>query len=451
MDLFKLAVDKGILVHSSAQISLVDELSVTEEQCIASMTEGAGPELFNSENKPTIMRISAWMVHEGVNGNRQGFIKEELEVAASGLFSKPNFGVVDFNHSSVRMFSEDPKMIGIWYSAEFAFDEKENKWGILASGVIYSWLFPEIADILLATQQRLGNVPVSMMAWPGSLENGSDENGFFEIIHNPIFFAVSVLDVPPADHGALGKVTEDHEIADKELTKQLLEASHKYEAAALLQFKIRCKTNLGQLKAASCQIDHEGDSMDKDIIELTAKNAEHRERIAEMTAAFSVNEVALEKAQEVIVEHEATIAEHVIRIEEVETARDAANTERDDALTDLDTFKTEVEGLRTKVEEFETVTAERESKERLASRLDKLPEAFQKFHGAKADETRTRLETKWANMEDEEWDEYVKDELLGYDVKVSFQDRSALEGFLPAGNADEDKTIKARVARVLSK
>ena len=161
------------LLECRAQFQSVDGELEAEEQAVVASIKEAGPALM-TDGKPTIMRVVAWMCHGDIpNKNRDAFVKEELQSLAPALFRQPNFGVMDFNHSAVIPWSDDPKVIGVWYKAEYAFDQAANEgkgaWGVLATGMMFAWAFPEQANALLGEQGRSGFVAFSMAATPGGI------------------------------------------------------------------------------------------------------------------------------------------------------------------------------------------------------------------------------------------------------------------------------------------
>src|SRR5690348_8759993 len=151
---------------------------------------------------------------------------------------------MDFNHSAVRSFSDEPKMVGVWHQASFAFDPNADNgkggkglYGLLAKGTMFAWAFPEHATALLGEQARSGKVEVSMACIPTASETGRDDNGSYEILHKPVFFTVSLLDVPPADKDAAAQVTEDPDANDDDMMQRLCQPATAMVAVAALKTK----------------------------------------------------------------------------------------------------------------------------------------------------------------------------------------------------------------------
>lgn len=499
------SIDDLRIATSLAQVQSVDELDSAQRIALTVVQQDqkeAGPPLINSLGKPTILKIVSWIGHAGVtNRNRDAFVREELEQIAGSLFRAPNFGVMDFNHSAVRIFSDDPKIIGIWYKAEWAFDTKANDgkgaWGILATGIAFSWLFPEIADKLLADQARTGTIKVSWTWIPGSIEMAQDDRGSYAINHNPVFFTVAVLDVPPADPDAAGRGSEDPAVLDEDLKSQVAVAERitKYAMTVSQAGSATSGTAAGfngwWVPIGTASAGNGGTNMNDEMIKrLQAEKSEAELKLVEITTKYSAKEaeadakiVALTAARDAAVAaHDKTKTESETRIAELTTARDSAVTELAKVKDELETrvsdlttarehivgemekvitraqaLEEEVKSLRAQVTEIESAkaevqkkTAENAKKARLAARIAQLPESFRKLHAAKADEVRERIEAKWSEMTDEQWEQYKNDELLGYQTtKVGFVLRSAAEGVLPKSGTEDEDDIKNRVQRLL--
>src|SRR5258705_11251306 len=91
--------------------------------------------------KPRMLFMNAWMAHEGRNLNGDAFVNEELrQRVREGLFVPPFAGMIDLDHDFTAR--------GFWYKAAYAFDEQANKWGILATGAVWAWRYPELADFV---------------------------------------------------------------------------------------------------------------------------------------------------------------------------------------------------------------------------------------------------------------------------------------------------------------
>lgn len=485
------SIDDLRIATSVAQVQVIDELDPAAQIAMKDVAKEAGPPLVNSQGKPTLLKIVSWVGHAGIpNRNRDAFVKEELHELAGSLFRAPNFGVMDFNHSAVRPWSDDPKVIGVWYKAEWAFDGKadggKGAWGILATGIAFSWLFPEVADKLLADQARSGTIKVSWTWIPGSVEVASDDQGQFSLNHNPVFFTVSVLDVKPADPDAVGRGSEDPSVLEDDLKTQVAVAERLTKYAMTGGTTIRTSGFWSPTAVAST-----GGTMNEEMIKkLQAEKATAEQKAVELSTQYSKREADLEAqiatitaARDTAVAALATArAENEARVAELTAARDSAvvelektqgelETKVSDIATARDYLKGELDKVIARVAELEaknkelsdqaaTVkaaeadvqkrTAENARKARMAARIASLPESFRTLHAAKPDEVRGRVEGKWADMTDEQWEQYRNDELLGYvTTKVGFVLRSASEGFLPTNGGEDDNDISKRVKRLL--
>lgn len=424
-----------------------DELTDAEKLLVANVTDRASVPLINSEGKPTVMKVVAWMVHEGVNQNRQGFVKSELEALAPSLFHAPNFGVMDWNHSAVALFSDDPKVIGIWYNATFAFDQAAQKWGILATGMMFSWLFPEQANSLLADQERLGNMRFSMACIAPAQESAQDANGPYTILHNPVFFTVSALDVRPADPAALGEGSEDPAVSVDTIRQRLVAVAHSTPWQ---------KLQAAQQKPASPK----GERMDPEVLEslISAKvkaeadlaalvekyNAEVASEVEEKTAGLT-SDIAAAKAKIAELEAEVTASKELsVKFAELETVRDALVTEKDAAVAKVTELEAKVAELQAIADRVAAAEAEAAKAETLKARLELLPAAYRTAHEAREAEKKTAIEQRWSAMSDEEFAAVVEDiaGVVGMtDMRVSFLDRSNAEGVIPAAGSDKEHNI----------
>ena len=427
-----------------------DELTDADKLVVASVTERASVPLLNSEGKPTVMKVVAWMVHEGVNGNRQGFVKAELEALAPTLFRAPNFGVMDWNHSAVALFSDDPKVIGVWYNATYAFDPAAQKWGILATGMMFSWLFPEQANSLLADQHRLGGMRFSMACQTTNSELMADANGKYMMLHNPVFFTVSALDVPPADKAAMGEGTENPDVSVDTIRQRLV---------AVANHAPWQEMRAAQHKPASPK----GERMDPEVLEglvsakikaeadLAALTEKYAAALAEITvkdAAITAAEFVKTKLVELETEAVAT-KDLSTKFAELETVRDALVAEKDVALGKVTELEAKVAELQVIADAVAATAAEKAKADLLASRIELLPVAYRKAHEARDEEKRTAIETRWVAMSGEDFGAVVEEIAAAVGItgiRVSFLDRSAAEGALATA---ESESAKHNISRFL--
>lgn len=157
------------------------------------------------DGKPKMLFISAWMAHEGRNLNGDAFVAEELQQRVKqGLFAPPYAGMIDMDH--------DFQARGFWYKASYAFDEKAQRWGIITTGAVWAWRYPELVDFVRNEMIGRGFIYVSMSALAEIRETVTNYPDFLgqvtNILHNPIFFTSTILSVPPGDMDAKGFATE---------------------------------------------------------------------------------------------------------------------------------------------------------------------------------------------------------------------------------------------------
>jgi hypothetical protein len=391
--------------------ALLEEVTLTSPELEDTVVEAmerahmdvASPALIGDNEKPRMLKLTAWIAHGGSkpNGNRQGFRSEDLEQRVNeGLFGAPYFGMVDFNHQF--------DSLGVWYSAKWEYDPKAEEWGILAEGALFAWRYAEITDRLLAMQARNGFIDVSMACIGLGYEMAEDESGPFEIISRPVFFTTSVLDVAPADKDARGLGTEDPEQTQADRERTLTTAS----------------TNMEE-------------SMDETILE----------RIAEMISQASEDNSAalstLVTASERVPVLEAEVATATDRIAELEEANaavaadlEAAQTAADEATITLETVRAELEAANTELEELRQFRADVETREAdearaelRETRLGALPEAARNALETMEEAKRTRLEDRWLDMDEAEWDLTLAALKVG--SRKSKEQMSREEGLIP--------------------
>lgn len=448
------------VLRVAAQLQPVGQADDADAVVLASMHEGGPPMV--TEGRPTIMRVVAWMAHEGVNSNRDAFVAQELAALAPTLFRAPNFGVMDWNHSAVlpSFFVEDstPKVIGVWYKAEYAFDQTAGKWGLLATGMLFAWTFPEQATALLGEQAREGHASFSMACLPGGVEYREDDKGEYAVLHNPVFFTVSALDVTPADPAAVGLVTEAGEDGSEE------DLARDLTAATTTDFRVTnvwiptvttsSGTWIGSGSSGAwqntTQLEVAMEESEKKVLE-DARDAALG-KVTELDATVAVLETRVAELEGSLAGHgtplaEAERAELTTRITELETALEAAKTARETAdarLVELEQAAAEV----AKVQAEADVKAAEDAKEAvLVQRMSVLGKDFLKAFAKRSEADQSRLKVRWAAMSAEEWTDFT-DSLGLMPTRVGFRFRSEEEGLLSVGGGVGDNSVAARVARI---
>ena len=391
--------------------------------------------------RPRMLKLTAWMAHSGpANRNGDAFLDEDLrEIASDGLFTPPYVGIMDFNH--------DFTPYGVWYSAEFKYNEVAQQNGLLVEGALFAWRFPELADKVLAEQSRKGYVDVSMAALPSWIETREADDGSVEsVLRKPVFVAVSILDVPPGDPNARGYGSESPDSTKMERQQKLNQALLSIHAAGGETFKLWTEVAMAKLEdKASQTISQEDTPMDEKII--NELKAALEEALGEKAIAL-VDELKSAVADAARVPSlEAKVAELEEQVENLSSelaeaiqAKDAAETEVESVQAALEAKDGELTELR---ETYETLEAahnellegiEAKRMEALReSRLEALPEKYREALEKRPEETQERIVARFVEMSDEEFAEEL--ELLG-NTRQSFADRTTAEGELaPAGGA----------------
>jgi hypothetical protein len=400
--------------------------------------EQAGPPLLTDGN-PTLTFMEAWLCHEGVNANRLAFLADDFDAAVARI-SPTSPIVMDFNHSAVSGFSWDPPCIGVWYSAEKAFDpdaqDGAGAWGIRAKGVMFAWLFPTLADLVLAEQARKGYVEFSMACIAGRTDTGYDAQGTYEVAREPVFFTLSLLDVPPADADARGTVTEGGSTPDSQNTREVACAQ----------------------RAAVPGIDSAAHQ------EETQMNEELKALLAALEGRLQ--EQFAEAVNGLLGAHRSEVDLLQVKLDEAETAQAVALERVDTLQAEVAKLVADFEAATLVIAEFEAAEQAREvevaaeaKRARLAARIQALPETVRKAHEGRTDERRARLEAKWSDIEEADWELYVQDELLAglpathtASSAVSYLERSEREGLLPITSGDaHNPDWSTRIARHLIK
>lgn len=339
------------------------------------------------DGRPRMLHVTAFIVHEGFNNNRDGFIATELQeiVTAKNLFQGPYAGMIDVKH--------DHSPIGVWYDAELQRNPSNGLLGILAHGAIWAWRFPEITDAILAQQHRDGFVRVSMsaLAKTSDLEFVKEGGISSTILHNPVFLGATMLiDESPGDSHATGFTDEDPQnMMDKDarvnkiLTEKVASEHNVPKEEPIM---------LDELKPILSQ--ELGDNADRVINQVTDVINTSLDGVK---ADLAARDASLEEANEKISGLEARIAELETQAEEASVALKAAGEEK----TALSEKITTLEG---ELEEFRIAEAARVLKEVREARLAEVDEAVRKALLEKDEEVSERIISSWANMTEEEWE-----------------------------------------------
>jgi len=392
--------------------------------------------------KPRILKISAWIAHSGAaNLNSDAFLAEDLqEVATKGLFAPPYLGMVDFNH--------DFNPYGAWYSARYEFDPIANEYGLLAEGMLFAWRFEELADKLVAEQVRSGSIPVSMACIARNIETRDNPlTGATEyVLRKPVFLAVSVLDVPPADPNARAIGFENEGSTEQERI-QLLNQAQIMEIHASDGVTLNRWAEIAQATIATTgnhDIPQE-DTMDLDkiIAALTEALGEKAEAIvAQMSDTF------IEAAK--VPTLESRVAELTSRVEEITAKLDNVSGELETTkvaleakIAELTELQVAHEALTTAHNEIVTEVEEAHKAAVREHRLEQLPEFYLQVLDARGEEGKEKAIGHLVEMSDAEFEEHLEVVTAGSNSEISYEGRTAREGSLatPAGKSGRGLAI----------
>lgn len=369
---------------------------------------------------PRMLKITAWMCHAGKpNRNRDAFTEDDLKAAVeNGLFGAPYFGAVDWNH--------DFHPYGVFYSTKYAYDPVAEAWGVLAEGAIFAWRYEELADRILAMQQRNeGVIAVSMSCLPGDIETAKDEDGTYWILRNPTFFTCSLLDVDPADPFGRAVTTENVEETAEEREEKLSElalASSRTTAVETQENEMDIEQLVADLIAAHSLTEEQATAV--------------REALASVAAAEPVegDPAVDEPVADEPGEDAARIAELEAAIASLTAARDEAVVARDSAAAELATATAELAELQAYQTRREAEDAKIARTARRDARMAQLTEATKSALDALSPEARDRLVGRWTDMDDDEWQVALASLSAGGSGKT-YAERTKAEGTL-SGAAD---------------
>jgi hypothetical protein len=443
-------IDEIRLIRVSAKIEDTKVLDPAEAELVAKAVETSGAPPLITDGRPTIMRIVAWMCHEGVNLNRQAFLADEMGPAAD-VIRIPNVLPMDWNHSAFRSMSMDDKAIGVWYSAEKRWDAeaKDGKgaYGILVQGIMWSWLFPKYAQEMMATMQRDGELLFSMACLPTSVETvrGADDKEY-EILHNPVFLTNSALDVPPADPDADGLGVEGSSDPNLEsnLRHQLLADKGKQ------QFMNGPDVNAPPAESAS--LNTNAKDQEEGMEELMKQATALKEQLATAMEQLASLTLAQEELTRVKAELEAATAEiEKLKTEmtEVASARDALQAAATVSAGEVEKIKAELETAKAKLAEIAAAEEAEKAVARYAERKAKLPQSYREALEKRSEEERNRFEKKWTAASDEDWTEFSSEIAFAFkDVRISYLERSQKEGGELPNAGEESDDMKASLAAI---
>lgn len=329
--------------------------------------------------RPRMLFITAWMAHEGRNLNGDAFVGKELEARVNaGLFDPPFAGMIDLDHDFTAR--------GFWYKTSFAFDEKANKWGIIATGAVWAWRYPELADSVMKQMRDQGYINVSMSAIPEVRETVLNYPGNLgevtKVLHNPVFFTSAILTVPPGDPDAKG-VAVANAIPTDSKADQITEISN--------EEKHMDEKELEALKTTNAQL-----QQDMDAIKIKLTEAEVNLKTVSDIKTSLETEFGAVKAELKIYKD-----------------REAAESERN---------------------------KETEAKAKFEARLAKVPAVVKE--NLDKHPNKELVLAKWREVSDADWDVIEQGFALAY-TAPTYLIRSKEEGILPVANDDtNEKNLK---------
>jgi hypothetical protein len=385
--------------------------------------------------KPRTLKLTAWIAHAPKpNLNRDAFNEADLQKAVeNGLFQAPYCGMVDYNH--------DFTAYGAWYSAKYAFDPVAGQQGILAEGFIYAWRYTELADLMLAMQQRQGHIDVSMACLPSGIEIGTDADGSYYVLRNPIFFTTSVLDVDPADTDARALGTEDTQQSPSE-REQLLSVAAKSAVEPDLTIDTEDNMKMEELiEALRNVISEENKAQFAPLFEAFTKLPAVEAEVIRLT-----NELETAKS-ELIAANSASASEKAVletKVSELETKLQESSVAAEATKTALETATAELETLRAFKADIDAKEVEAARVAKRAARLAELTADAQKVIKTRDETVQETLWVRWEAMEQAEW-EVIRDSLnvAKVETKGRYVAASLLEGPLAPGG--DSKTTKFEI------
>lgn len=193
--------------------------------------------------------------------------------------------------------------------------------------------------------------------------------------------------------------------------------------------------------------------MDEDTrAELEAKLEEAEQKLEAVTRTKATDELneQLEEAEANVMQLTEENEALITSLTEAETSKEALAGQIKEANAKIEELTTSNVKLLERVAAFEAEQAEVERAELLVTRISALPDHFQEAHAKRDEESRERVEKKWAEMDDETWEAYKTDELLAYATAAvkSLEDRTDDEGGALATGA-KPGSQRAKLASLL--
>jgi hypothetical protein len=411
---------------------LLASLTSPAADCLTKAYKEAELSPMGDNGKPRTLKLTAWIAHAPKpNLNRDAFTEADLQTAVeNGLFQAPYCGMVDYNH--------DFTAYGAWYSAKYQFDSVAGQNGILAEGFIFAWRYEELANSMLAMQQRQGHIDVSMACMPTGIEFGTDAEGNYYVLRNPVFFTTSVLDVDPADPDARALGSEDITQSPSDREAELLSLATKLAAEHDLTIDTEDIMKIEELLEAFRKVvSEENQAQFAPLVEAFTKLPIVEAEVVRLTKELETKDVGVQTAFDAkVAELEALTA----KVTELEAKLTEASVASDAMKVALETANAELETLKAFKAEIDAKEVEAARVAKRTARLAELSEDAQKVLATRDEATREALYGRWEAMEQAEW-EVVRDSLNIAKIEKTghYEGKSLLEGSLASGGTNDKK------------
>lgn len=376
-----------------------------EDLRVAEEAHGNGAQPLLVDGRPNVMRVVSWFYHEGGNKNRFWFEADDLGESADRV-RPPDLVPMDWNHSSIFTWRDEPPAIGVWYHAEKRWDVKakegQGAYGVQGFGVMWTWLFPDKANALLGMQTREGTVDFSVAVVPSSVSYKEIDGVMYEILHKPVILSHAALDVSPADEDAVGLVVDASQAND--------------------HTELQLRDQLDRPRAASHDGSEEAmtDEQKQAFEALEAKVAELEAKVAEQGTAAT------------------KMAELEGQLAEANTKADALVSELQGASTAMKDLQEKYDAAVQRLAEFEAREAAAAALATFEARFASLPETYRTAFDARPEEERARFTAKWSAADDADWADFHAEIAAAFQhARTNYTERSRAEGgALPNVGAD---------------
>lgn len=408
-----LSVEANVNEFDSTDDKLLPLIVAAIEKAAKGDKDVASVDPVGENRMPRMLQLSGFLTYpDEVNLNDRAFTKADLdECIANGMFRAPFFGMIDYNH--------DFTLYGVWYNAEMRYDTANAKWGIWGDGVIFAWRYGELANNMLAMQQRNGHIKLSVAVLSEFYEPAKTAEGkSYLLMRKPVFFTTSVLDVDPAYPDARARGSEDPNSTPEKRAAELLagdRSSHTEEADMTVD-----NTDTADVNDTKAEVEEEQvvDTATEKADTATEDSVDADETIESDDSADEAEDVAAdEEVEDEVVEEPKDLASQLAAA----TLTLKALKEENDRLA------AEVAALVEKENAREAARLEAERVARDEARMAELPEHI----AAEVEkEENAALLKGWLDSDDASWEETKKVFAMASLGRKSLAERSAEEGQL---------------------